>query len=94
MPPLPAPSFDPRRSARGRALVPAAAVAVAVAALVAAVMGNRGDETDTQVASRRDVPLESAIVKAPPLQPLDTSVMGGPPAPAGRESLSPGSPAR
>lgn len=72
------------RSSGGKVLVPAAVVAVAVAAVLTTVATTRrGDEPSVAARSSRPAaPLETQVVKAPPLSRDDTSVSGGPPAPA------------
>lgn len=72
------------RSSSGKVLVPAAVVAVAVAAVLTTLATTgRGDEPAVAARSSRPAePHEIQVVKAPPLSRDDTSVSGGPPAPA------------
>ena len=75
---------------RGRVLVPALVAAVAVVSLVTAVMVGWDRPQESPAAGRPATPMDTTVVKAPPLRPSDTQAMGGPPA----QSPSRGSPAR
>ena len=68
--------MDISRALQGRTLVPAAVAAVAIAAVAAtlATLSGGGDEA----VAARPAPLEVEVVKAPPVQPEPTAVMGGP----------------
>lgn len=71
-----------RRPDAPRAWVPAAAVLAVAAAAVATTWFTMRPMDDSGRPAR---PLEHAVVTAPPLSVPDTSVLGGPPAPAACE---------